>query len=59
MQRTDLSLVDYRYTLTCQTAEFQEDGTLLLAVTENSIQNFAAHPMLTLKVLLSTTPLLW
>lgn len=44
MQRTDLSLVDYRYTLTCQTAEFQEDGTLLLAVTENSIQNFAAHP---------------
>ena len=44
MQRTDLSLVAYRYTLTCQNTEYLEDGSLLLSVTENSIQNFAAHP---------------
>lgn len=44
MQRTDLSLAAYRYTLACQSAQLQEDRSLLLLVTENSVQNFSAHP---------------
>lgn len=44
MQRTDLSMVAYRYTMHTRETEELEDGSLRLMVIENSVQNFAAHP---------------
>ena len=44
MQRTDLSLVSYEYELECSQVQQEDDGTLRLTVTEDSTQNFAAHP---------------
>ena len=44
MQRTDLSLAGYHYTLTITSVETDEDGRVSVSAEEDSVQNFAAHP---------------
>jgi hypothetical protein len=44
MQRTDLSLTAYHYTLTITGVETAEDGKVSVSAEEDSVQNFAAHP---------------
>lgn len=44
MQRADLSLLHYTYELTVQSAEEQENGEILVVLTENNCQNFACSP---------------
>lgn len=44
MQSTDLSLQHYRYIIVCREAQEQEDGSLLLSVTEHSTMRFTAYP---------------
>lgn len=40
----DYSLTGYRFTLTCQDASAEEDGTVLVTLREDSVQNFAQLP---------------
>ncbi len=44
MQRTDLSLAGFSYTLDCLEAEEQEDGSLRVLLSLDDVQNFSAHP---------------
>ncbi len=44
MQISDLSLVDYDFTLTITRVEEQDDGSLRIRLNEDSVQNFAQHP---------------
>ena len=44
MQRADLSLSTYRYRLVCREVIEQEDGTLLVMASEDSVQHFTAYP---------------
>ena len=44
MQRTDLSLVSYRFELTVTGTEENSDGSVSVSASEYSVQNFAAHP---------------
>ena len=44
MQRTDLSLISYRFELTVTETEENSDGSVSVSASEYSVQNFAAHP---------------
>ena len=44
MQEADYSLVSYRYELVCRDITEEEDGTVSIFATENSVQNFAQNP---------------